>query len=253
MELPKEMYIPKFKGIPDDFSMILFGPPKVGKTTFAAQFPDSLILECEHQGADLIKCKKLDLKSYDDFRKAFLLLKDDKGFKTIVIDSLDIISSWIEKEICNELNIPNILTPAKSTQKGAQWGMYKDRFLDFVNTICSLNKRTIFISHSKKAEIDDSGNVISPRTINLYGQTAIQLMSQINNIGYMFAKELPGNIVKRYISFAPGAQIESGSREPALSGRILEIPKDTSYQVFEKCFEDYAKKANKVTEKSNAK
>lgn len=229
------------KGLPDDFSMIVFGQPKVGKTTFGSEWPDSVLLECEPDGARYIKAKYMQINSLAEFREAYKLLKDDKTFKTVVIDSLDKIASWIEAEICVELGLNTMLDAKKGERFGTQWGEYKERVLGFLMGCSKLNKRIIILAHTKKAEMDGNGTVISPKTINIYGQTATQIISLTSNIGYMFAKDVEGGKTKRYLSFKSGELLEAGSRHPALSDKVIELPKGAAYKAFEACFNENTK------------
>jgi len=236
LELPKEDYVPVIDGLPKKFSMIVFGPPKVGKTTFGSEFEKSLILELEPGGADHVRCRKLDISSLRDFRSLYKTLKEDTEYSTIVIDSLDKIASWIEDEICAEMGLTNIMDAKKGERHGSQWGEYKARVLGFLSGMSKLDKRVIFLAHTKRADIDNNGQAINPKTINLYGQCASQVLALVDNVGYMFAEEVEAGKVKHFLSFRPGAYVEAGARHPALSGKRIELPKGKAYAAFEDCF-----------------
>jgi len=246
MELPKEYSEPKEMDKLEGFNMILFGPPKVGKTSFAADWPDSLIIECEPNGADHIRCKKVDVSSMDELRQVYQLVRQDTTFKTVVIDSLDKVSSWIEQEICKELGTTSIMESKKGERNGVQWGMYKERVLAFVLGTIKLGKNVIFISHTKKAETDGNGSIINPKSINLYGSTASEVLALVNNIGYMMAKEVEGGKVKHFVSFKAGQAVEAGSRNASLRDKVIEIPLGKGYEAIEQCFKKPAPAAPKV-------
>jgi hypothetical protein len=114
--------------------------------------------------------------------------------------------------------------------------LYKEKILQFVETFLSLEKRIIFLSHTKKLESDGMGNVLNPKTINIYGSTAIELLAIVDNVGYMFCQKHEG-IVKHYLSFEPGINVEAGGRHPALSGKVIELPKGKGYEAFASLFE----------------
>jgi len=52
--LPKEKRKPKLE-FPEQATWLVYGPPKCGKTTSAATWPEPLIIECEPGGADYIE------------------------------------------------------------------------------------------------------------------------------------------------------------------------------------------------------
>jgi|GEM_PF-2503877 len=254
LTLPKEDYVPEVGGIPSDFSMILFGPPKIGKTTFGAAWPKSIVLECEPGGAQYIKCRKLDIGSLDELRSAWDLLKADKSYETIIIDTLDRVAQWVEVEICAELGLKHIMDTKKGERIGSQWGEYVNRILILLEGWKRLGKRVIFIGHTKKAETDGQGMVISPKTINLYGQAANRVMSIVDNIGFMYPVEDDKGRVIRRLSFKPGIAVEAGSRHPSLTDRAIDIPKNAIYPTFAAMFsaskENNTKEVTKTTEKA---
>lgn len=236
IQLPTQFTEPKAATVEGVRAMILFGPPKVGKTTFAAEWPDSLLVECEPEGADYVRSKKVQVNSMEELREVFKLLATDTSFKTIVIDTLDQVAGWIEKDICKELGIANIMEAKKGERNGSQWGEYKERVMGFVLSVLRMNRNVIFLCHAKKVESDGNGGILNPKTINIYGSTAINILSMVNNIGYMFAKEVEGGVVKRYLTFKAGNQVEAGSRHPALRDKVIEIPREGGYKAFEVCF-----------------
>lgn len=236
IKLPEEEFVPEMGGIPKNFSILVFGPPKSGKTTWGASWKNSLVLECEPGGAKFTRCHKVDVNSYEELRGYYKLLEKDTRFDTLVIDSLDRVAMWIEQEICKELNIGSIMESKKGERIGSQWALYADRVLAFMASWQLLNKQMVFLAHSKKAELADGGVVINPKTISLYGQTANRVMAIVDNIGYLYAQENAEGEIKRYLSFRPGVYVEAGSRHPALTDKIIELPKEGGYEAFAALF-----------------
>ena len=242
IELPTEnSKPPKANEVPKNYSMVLFGQPKVGKTTLATEFPNSILLECENGGAEYIACKKIDIQNLTELRESHKLLMSNETFETVIIDSIDKVAEWTEDEICKSLKLSSMFVG----KFGSQWGEYKLKILKIINAFLMLNKKVIFIGHLKKAETNGNGGIINPKTINIYGQTAMQIISTVSNVGYMFAKEGTDKKIKRYLSFKAGEMVESGSRCPAISDKVIELPLGKGYKAFEKCFAEYGKKEGK--------
>lgn len=248
MKLPTEFHKPDTLGIPKDFTMIVFGPPKVGKTTFGASWPNSLLVECEPRGADYVECRKVDINSLSDLREVYMVLKNDNVFETVVIDSLDRVAYWIEEAICAELGIPTIFDAKKGERHGAQWGLYSQKVLTFLESWKALGKRVIFLAHTKKAESDGNGTIINPKTINLYGSAAGRVMALVENIGHLYAQEDAQGSVVRYLSFKAGSSVEAGSRHPALRDKVITLPLVNPYGAFEALFDKPKAKAVKKQE-----
>jgi len=242
LELPKVMHEPNIDIMPKKLGMIIFGPAKVGKTTFASEFPNSLIIEAEPNGADYCKCKKMDVMSLNEVRAIYKLLEKDTEIETVIIDSLDKIASWIELEVCEKIGISNIMETKKSERFGSQWGVYKKDILNLIDKFLELDKKIIFLSHTKKTETDGHGGILNPKTINIYGSAAVEILAKVDNIGYMFCQKVEGK-VKHFLSFEGGLNVEAGGRHPALSGKIIELTKGNGYNTFASLF----KKTKKET------
>ena len=76
--------------------IIVYGPEKIGKTTFLAEMPRPIIIQTE-DGADNIDCDRLPkCETYSELMMYLEgLLKEEHKYKTIGLDSLD----WAEKLI----------------------------------------------------------------------------------------------------------------------------------------------------------
>jgi len=235
LTLPTEDTVPEFDTIESLRTLLVFGPPKGGKTSFGAQFERSLLLDCEDNGAKYVRCRKLDIKGLEGLRDAYMALREDKEYSTVVIDTLDAVAHWIEAEICKEMGLRSILDSKKGEKHGSQWGAYVNRVLGFLEAWKSLGKRVIFLAHTKKAEITGDGLVINPKTIALYGQAAQRVLGTVDNIGHLFARE-GGEGTKRMLSFRPGEHVEAGARHPKLANQLIELPEGKMYQAFSALF-----------------
>ena len=73
--------------------MVIYGPGKIGKSTFASQAPNPVFVQTE-DGLDGIDTTKFPLsKTYDEFMEALAALyTGDHKHKTVVVDSAD----WLE-------------------------------------------------------------------------------------------------------------------------------------------------------------
>ena len=86
----------------------LYGRPKIGKTTFGASAPDTLLLAIE-KGNDNIDCKSMDINSYQDLIDAITALHEqDHEFKSVCVDSADWLESLIFKQVAKDKGVENI-------------------------------------------------------------------------------------------------------------------------------------------------
>ena len=239
--IPAGVNIPK-TGLPEFFKMIVEGPSKVGKTTFAASFPDAVILECEPGGAAQVKCTVVDLARGKDplkgFRMAVDELKTDTRFKTVILDTIDAAADLVSKDICARLGIETIADAPKNQRHGVQWEKYKNEVTGLVGALIALPKNVIVLGHTKPATYDGEGDkrvMRNPEGLDIYGSAARILYARVDNIGHLKIVN-EGGVLKRVLSFKGGLDCTRGSRHPALSDKEIILPAIGGYSVFESLF-----------------
>jgi hypothetical protein len=89
--------------------IVIYGPPKIGKSTFAATAPDAIGILTE-EGLDNIDVAAFPLaKSFEDVHAAINTLRTEKHeFQTVFLDSLDWMEPLILAKVCRENNVDNI-------------------------------------------------------------------------------------------------------------------------------------------------
>ncbi|MBP40272.1 MAG: hypothetical protein CL528_00720 [Aequorivita sp.] len=173
-------------------------------------------------------------------QEVFMWLHDDWDklkYDTVVIDTIDEVNGWIEKEVTKELNIDAM----GEGQWGADWGKARRRNIDIVKRfqgfLKSKGAALILISHSKSTQIQDSKVQLSP---DLPRGLAYALTAKADVIGYCTAdKDSKGY----YVSFQAYDERTVGSRLKPLAQKTLEL----SYESIKEQISTYEK------EESNAK
>lgn len=89
--------------------IIVYGPPKIGKTTFAASAPTPICIRTE-DGIDAIDVPAFPLAmTYDDVMEAITTLyTSEHEFQTVFIDSLDWMEPLIFGKVCTDKGVKNI-------------------------------------------------------------------------------------------------------------------------------------------------
>ena len=81
-------------------TILLYGSPKLGKSSFASKAPGSLFFECE-PGLNHLEVFKVPTYSWEAFLEACkLVAKGDHNFKTIVIDTVDNAFKMCSDYVC---------------------------------------------------------------------------------------------------------------------------------------------------------
>ncbi len=226
-------------GVPSEIKLVLEGKSKVGKTTFAASFPDALLIECEPGGAAHVNCHVLDLTKgqvpLNGLRRAIVELRDDDRFKTVVLDTIDAVADLVAKEICAELKINTIADAPKGARHGVQWERYANEIVGIVGALIALPKNIVVLGHTKPASYNEQGALMREEGLDIYGKAARMLYARVDNIGHMSVVN-EGGVTKTLLSFKSGIDCTRGSRHPALRDRELVLPREGGYDVFEKLF-----------------
>ena len=83
--------------------ILLYGAPKVGKTSFAVQAPRALVCAFEMGTNALAGTRAVPILKWSDFKKIIAQLRKPQAkemYDTIVIDTVSIAYSLCEKYIC---------------------------------------------------------------------------------------------------------------------------------------------------------
>ncbi len=132
----------------EDFSMLLHGLEKIGKTTLAAEFPDAFFMLCEPGGKGLsIFSRKVN--NWIQFKGYMSLLRKTKRFGTVVVDTVDLLHKWCEQYVCAKMGIEH----PSDEEWGKGWGGVRDEFAKAMTELVGGNRGVIFISHSIEKEL----------------------------------------------------------------------------------------------------
>lgn len=131
-----------------DYSILLYGSKKIGKTTLAALFPDAYFMKFE-EGTKAIKIYGDPMKSWAIAKKAVRLLKKDTKYKTVVVDTADAAYSLCFDDTCSEKGWDH----PSDEGYGKGWSEIKRRFSRWVTDLLNSGKGVIFISHASNPEV----------------------------------------------------------------------------------------------------
>ena len=196
--------------------MLLYGAPKVGKTTALSQLKDCLIIDTE-KGANMIEGYVESVNSRDDLINLLKEAQQGHEYKYAAIDTIDKIAEWAEKSVCKEENVSSIVDLAY----GKGFSMVREKVLNTVDAISTLFDYTIIIGHRKWARaVVDSKAIVEPESLDLTGKLKNMLMADCDAIGYVYRDEENSKLM---VSFKSNDALEAGSRSPHLRGKEIEL------------------------------
>ena len=235
-------------------SMLLYGSPKIGKSTIAASFPDALFVVTE-EGHKSMEIFKVGVTEWPDFRDLCKKLrKEEHKFKTVVIDTIDLLFSVCETYICKQKGIDH----PSELEYGRGWGFLRDEFQKALAQLAAPDKAgkipfgLVFLSHAKEVEV--KGRMVkTTRTVcTLSGTARKVVLPLVDIVGYCgFGEDAAGEPTReRTVTFAPTELIEAGDRTGRLPENVL-MRKTGWYELLQDVYTDGGRESSKPAKKES--
>ena len=204
-------------------TMLLYGAPKVGKTTALSQLKDCLIIDTEG-GANMIEGYIESVSNRAELIELLKQAKEGHEYKYVAIDTIDKVATWAEKAVCEEENVSSV----QDLAFGKGFGMVREKVLNTVHFLKEIFPHVIIIGHRKWARaIVDSKAIVEPESLDLTGKLKNMLMADCDAIGYVYRDE---DKKKLMVTFKSNEALEAGSRSPHLRGKEIELKWNQIYK-----------------------
>lgn len=129
--------------------VLLYGQPKIGKTTLAANLTDDvLVLACE-PGLGGLSAYSVEIDSWDTFRKVGAELSESDKHSIVAVDTVDELYRMCADSVCQSLGVEHLA----DAEWGKGWQMARDEFRLRVGKMAGLGRGVWFISHATETEI----------------------------------------------------------------------------------------------------
>lgn len=244
----------------DTLRLLLIGEVKIGKTTILSGFPNLLLLASEKgyhahdfSVVNIVSWKKdVKIKYGTDENGvqnvAFVDIVDEicKGqhkFKTIAIDTIDVLVNLCVDYVCKYFKITHI----SDLGFGKAYDLVKTELNNELNKLFMTNYSLIFISHVKSKDIIKPTGTTTKITSSLNNQAREVIHAKVSAIGLMKARtfKVAENKyeVQRVISFKPSELEEVGDRYNVFPAELV-IPNNPkeAYNTIKECYD----KVNKI-------
>lgn len=126
----------------------IYGPGKIGKTTFGTQMPGALILAFQKGYNALPNIYPQDVANWMQMKIILSQLAKptiQEKFQTIIIDTIDVAAVYCQKYVTSQAGVDAL----NQIPYGAGWSRVKRELEDTFRTITQLGYAVIFISHDK--------------------------------------------------------------------------------------------------------
>lgn len=222
---------------------ILYGPPKVGKTTLISTLPNNLILDLEG-GTEYVDALSINIIGWSPPAKEKLEVANarrEEGLFYIAEAGQDILANgkpydFLTIDTITELEemvMPLAASMYKATPMGANWPgsdvrelprgagyLYlRKAFKDAINKLKKLADNIILIGHLKDTFIEKEGKEVVAKDLALTGKIKEITCAGADAIGYLhWGKE--GALL---INFRSADEVLCGSRCKHLKGKEIQI------------------------------
>ena len=227
MELPKEKVKASRKS---PKNMIIYGPPKIGKTTVLSQLDNCLIIDLE-DGSDMVDALKVKANSLKDLQAiGGEIMKQGRPYKYVAIDTISKLEEWCEqyakaiyqktpmgknfdvkKEGLSVLSLPN----------GAGYLYLRMAYKEWIDKLNRLADHIILVGHLKDKMLEKKGKEVAVKDLDLTGKIKQITCANADAVGYIYRDE-----DKTMISFNSLEDVTAGSRCAHLKGATMPLTWD---------------------------
>lgn len=127
-----------------DIVILIHGERKIGKTTLASRFPECFVMATEVGYKGLHKLRKRPVNNWTEARGYYRLLRKDRQYQTVCIDTADKLYQICEDQTLGDLGIEDL----SDEDWGKGWRRNRKAFDALLTGLASLPKGLILISHT---------------------------------------------------------------------------------------------------------
>jgi hypothetical protein len=209
MTLPTEKSAPSLS--PDRIKALLYGPPKIGKSTFASKIdPDHTLFIPTEPGLGSLEVFEAPARSWAEFRQIGGDLAKDAGqFRVVVVDTVDELYRMCSDHVCGELGIKH----PSDADYGKGWAAVADEFRLRVGKLAGLGLGVWFISHAEDREVKKKVGTKTVTQPSLSGQARKFLTGFVDFI-FLATWEGDEDSEKRVLRTQGAEHHEAGGRIP---------------------------------------
>jgi len=203
--------------------ILIYGPPGVGKTTFANEMGDTLFLAPE-DGQRFLEVYYVGINSWQDFIDSIKQLKAKpkraKRFKTIAVDTIDNLYAHCAYYVGKKLGFEH----PSDEDWGKGYEAIREELRRGLNALASLHKGIVLISHSQDREVK-TRTITLTKTMPTLARTAAKIIFPMCSVIIYaafknFKDKETGEVVQKHVAYMkPTEHYEAKDR----TGRLPEV------------------------------
>lgn len=154
----------------EDYTTLIHGFRKIGKTSLASMFENSLIMEFE-PGSKALEVFSVKITDWDDFRGYIKSLERKKAhkFRNVVIDTGDACYNRCFEYGCYHKNVKH---PNDAKDYGATWKFIRQEFEEAHTRIMNMGLGLVVLAHSQEKEFEDRNGDKTEKIVPILSKAA---------------------------------------------------------------------------------
>lgn len=241
--LPKEKTPPKSDLA--DHTVLVYGPSKIGKSTWCSKAEGALFLSTE-PGLNSLDVFQVPIRTWEEFLAACAdIAKGDHQFKTIIIDTVDNAYKMCAEHICTKFKIEH----ESDLGYGKGWALINNEFQRVLTKLAFMPYGLYLVSHSQDREIETRTGKYMKVVPTLPEKARKIVLGFVDIIAFCDLEQTTNGdgkpALKRVMRTKPSQNYEAGDR----TGRLPETI-ELDYCEFAKAFNSEKNSAT-VKEKKN--
>lgn len=202
--------------------MIIYSPPKTGKTTLLSKLEGNLIIDLE-QGSKYLDALKLEANSLAELQAiGQAIVEGGKPYKYVTIDTV----TKLEELCLLQAKVMYMNSPMGKNFKGdsvlelpngAGYFWLRQAFQMWLDKVKKLADHIILVGHLKDKFIEKKGKEVQAKDLDLTGKLKAITCSDADAIGYLYR----GGENELILNFQSSDEITCGARPKHLKGKEI--------------------------------
>ena len=206
-------------------NMVIYGPPKIGKTTMLSKLDNCLIIDLE-DGSDMVDALKVKVNNLGML--AIIgkeIIQEQRPYKYVAIDTISKLEEWCEVEgkriymktpMGKNFEQKNPGASVLSLPNGAGYLYLRIAFKQWIDRLNLLADHVILVGHLKDKMLEKKGKEVAVKDLDLTGKIKQITCANADAIGYIFRED-----ETTMISFNSLDDTVAGSRCDHLKGQTM--------------------------------
>jgi hypothetical protein len=200
-------------------SVLLYGPSKVGKSTWCSQIPGALFIATE-PGLGSLEVFQVPVRTWQELLAVCAAIEaGDHPFRVIVIDTVDNLYRLASEHVRAKLGIDH----EADAGYGKGFGLVNDELHRVLTKLAFLPYGLVLVSHSEEREIETRTGKVTKTVPSLPDKARRIVLALVDMILYVEVEDGPNP--RRVIRTKPHARYDAGDRTGLLPDTLpLDFP-----------------------------